>query len=168
MTRHLATPLVALVALAALTGCSSGHPSATFRRNTEPFTSRAWDCWPLPAATAPDFPVLVRKRVIHGSGDRRRQQVTLQFFNVTPAEAERRLEGSIASGGFRIQPGGTDELRFDRSGFGTGTVTVQPIPGAGPDIPVRGQLIFDLPRRKANLQVPKACPVHGRPVGGGA
>lgn len=154
-----------LLGLTGLAGCASAHPTGRFRASTEPFTSRAWQCWPLPAATAPDFPVLVRSRNIEHTGGLRRLQVTVQFFDVTPAGAEQRLESTITAGGFTVRPDGRDGLSFTKAGFGTATATVKPLPGVSADIPVRGVLTLNLPLTRATVSGRHVCPTQGRPIG---
>lgn len=155
-----------LIVSVVLGGCSSNQqPEAGFRRETTPFQTTRWRCWPLPSETLPDFPVIAQNAAQRGEGDSRRLRMTFQFFNVDPADARLKLIHAMTSGGFGPRSAGSDEILIHERAIGTTRISVVPFVTSTEEVPVRGEIILDLPGAAIARASSGTCPRPGRPLG---
>lgn len=158
--------LVMAVGTLALGGCATTQqPEAWIRVSTDPVKTTRLQCWPLPAGTVPDFPLLAQRVTEPSKSGDPRLQMTFQFFGVDADEAARRLTDALASGGFRRAPSEAGSMAFAREGFGRVTVSVTPFEAGAHDAPVKGTITLDLPAAAKRAASKGTCPTPRRPLG---
>lgn len=157
---------IALLLTVALGGCAATQqPTARFRTATEPVRTTHLQCWPLPAATLPHFPVIAQSAGPADEAGERRLTMTFQFFRVDAEDAGRHLTDAMTAGGFRRVGGTEDGLVFRRRGFGDVTVTVTPFDAGSRDVPLEGTIVLDLPGAATPAASRGTCPTPRRPLG---